>query len=1024
MFISDISIKRPVLATVMCLTLVLFGVISFVRLPIREAPDIDPPVVSVTTVYPGASSRVVETEVTQVLEDELAGIEGIKSISSISREQVSLITVEFQLERPIDAGAQDVRDRALRVRGRLPDDIDEPVIAKQDADASPFMWVALSGTDYSMLELSDIADRYFKDRLQNLSGVGGVIIGGEKRKSIRIWLDPYRLAAYELTINDIDNALREKSVNLPSGRIEGPSREFSVFLEGELATPRAFEDLVITTRENIPVRIADVARVEYGPEDERKLIRFSRKTAVGVGVIRQSKSNALEVARLVRDEVEEIRPSLPPGLETFVGYDSTIFIDRAIREVRNSLFLAGILVVFVIFIFLRTLKATFIPAVTIPASLIATFTAMYFLGFTINILTILGLTLAIGLVVDDSIVVLETIYRGIEEGEDPKTAAFKGMKRVSFAVLSTTVVLIAVFVPLAFITGDTGRLFREFGITLAIAVSFSTFIALTLTPMLCSVFLSRSKNGGGGLKGVLESGFKGMERRYTGLLSGAIRKTALVVIIALVVSLAGVGLFLALPSEFTPVEDRGVILSIVSAPEGSTLDYTLKYQDQAEAILLEQPEVDRTVSVVALGFGVPGQVNKGILFATLKPWEERERKQQEIVKDIFPRLFTIPGVLCFPINPPSLGRQGLSQPIEFVVQGNDYDSLSDVSQRIVRRAGRIGGVINFDSDLKLNKPELLVEIDRNRANDLGISVRNVATALQVLLAGRDMARFEEAGEEYEVIVQLAKEARTLPEELGSVYVRGEQGKMIQLSNVVRVSTRTAPRELNHYNRRRAVKITGSLLPGFTLGDTLEKIEAIAAEILPKAGGFQTAVAGQSLEYKESGYSLIFAFNMALIVIFLALAAQFESFTDPLTILITVPLALTGAFGALYLLGMTLNLYSQIGLVMLVGLATKNGILIIEFANQLQAEGLSTVESVVRASTLRFRPVLMTAVSTILGTLPIALATGPGAESRGPMGTVVIGGMLLSTLLTLIVIPVVHVTVQKGLGFLKSRFATE
>jgi multidrug efflux pump len=645
---------------------------------------------------------------------------------------------------------------------------------------------------------------------------------------------------------------------------------------------------------------------------------------------------------------------------------------------------------------------------------------MYFLGFTINILTILGLTLAIGLVVDDSIVVLETIYRSIEEGEDPKTAAFKGMKRVSFAVLSTTVVLIAVFVPLAFITGDTGRLFREFGITLAIAVSFSTFIALTLTPMLCSVFLSRSKNGGGKLKGVLESGFKGMEAGYTGLLNGAIRKTALVVIIAILVSLAGVGLFLLLPSEFTPVEDRGVILSIVSGPEGSTLDYTLKYLDQAEAILLEQPEVERTVSVIALG----GQVNKGIFFATLSPWEERERKQQDIVRDIFPRLFAIPGVLCFPINPPSLGRRGFSQPIEFVVQGNDYDSLSDVSQRIVRRAGRIGGIINLDTDLKLNKPELLVEVDRNRANDLGISVRNVATALQVLLAGRDMARFEEAGEEYEVIVQLEKEARTLPEELESVYVRGEQGKMIQLSNVVRVSTRTTARELNHYDRRRAVKITGSLLPGFTLGDTLEKIEAIAAELLPKAGGFQTAVAGQSLEYKESGYSLIFAFNMALIVIFLALAAQFESFTDPLTILITVPLALTGAFGALYLLGMTLNLYSQIGLVMLVGLATKNGILIIEFANQLKAEGLGTVESVVRASTLRFRPVLMTAVSTILGTLPIALSTGPGAESRSPMGTVVIGGMLLSTLLTLIVIPVVHVTVQKGLGFLKSRFATE
>jgi multidrug efflux pump len=1020
MTLSDISIKRPVLATVMCLTLVLFGAISFTRLPIRESPDIDAPVVSITTVYTGASARVMEVEVSQVLEDEMSGIEGVKSIVSINREQVSLITVEFELERPIDAAAQDVRDRVLRVRSKLPDDIEEPVITKQDADASPFIWIVLYGEDYSMLELTNIAERFFKDRLQTLSGVGGVIIGGEKRKSIRVWLDTYRLAAYHLTVTDIASALSEKSVNLPSGRIEGASREFSVFMEGELNTPEAIANLVIRTNNNVPIRIAEVARVEYGPEDDRKLIRFNGKTCVGVGIIKQSKSNALEVARLIKEELKDIRPGLPDGLEAVIGYNSTIFIDRAINEVRDALFLSAILVTLVIFFFLRTLRATFIPTITIPASLIATFTAMYILDFSINILTILGLTLAIGLVVDDSIVVLETIYRGIEEGEDPKTAAFKGMKRVSFAVLSTTVVLIAVFVPLAFITGNTGRLFREFGITLSIAVSFSTFFALTLTPMLCSVVLGKEKQAGTSrFFNYLETGFNKVEQGYSKLLTRSIKKTFIIIALTVVVSVAGVLLFRALPSEFLPVEDRAVILTIMLAPEGSTLDYTLGYVKQVEQIMLSQPEVERAISVVGLGIGAPGMVSQGLLFSTLLPLEERDRKQQEIVKSIFPLILSVPGILAFPVNPPSLGRTSLDQPISFVIKGNDYEQLFDVTEEIIKRARKIRGVINLNSDLKLNKPELLVEIDRDKASDLGVSVRNIATTLQVQLGGKDFATFEEAGEQYKVIVQLEKDNRNLPDQLESLYLRGDQETLIQLSNLVSVSERTAPRELNHYDRRRAVTITGSLLPGFTVGNALKRLEAIVEDVLPTEGGYQTALSGQSREFKESGYSLIFAFNLALIVIFLALAAQFESFTDPLTILVTVPLGITGAFGALYLTGMSINLYSQIGLVMLVGLATKNGILIVEFANQLRAEGLDIVESVVQAARLRFRPVLMTAISTIFGMLPIAFATGAGSESRSPMGMVVIGGMLLSTLLTLVVIPVVHIIVQKMVNYLKS-----
>ena len=644
---------------------------------------------------------------------------------------------------------------------------------------------------------------------------------------------------------------------------------------------------------------------------------------------------------------------------------------------------------------------------------------MYFLDFSINILTILGLTLAIGLVVDDSIVVLETIYRGIEEGEDPKTAALKGMKRVSFAVLSTTVVLIAVFVPLAFITGNTGRLFREFGITLSIAVSFSTFFALTLTPMLCSLVLGREKQASNSrFFNYLENGFNKVENVYSKLLTRAVKKTFLVIVLAAVVSVAGLGLFRVLPSEFLPVEDRAVILTIILAPEGSTLDYTLSYVKQVEQIMLSQPEVERTISVVGLGIGGPGVVSRGLLFATLKPLEERKRKQQEIVKDIFPRILSVPGVLAFPVNPPSLGRTSLDQPISFIIKGNDYNDLYSVTEEIMTQAQKIRGVINLNSDLKLNKPELLVEIDRDKASDLGVSVRNIATTLQVQLGGRDFATFEEAGEQYKVIVQLDKDNRTLPDQLEALYLRGDQEELIQLSNLVKVSERTAPRELNHYDRRRAVTITASLLPGVTLGQVLKRIETIAANTLPVEGGYQTDVSGQSREYKESGYSLIFAFNLALIVIFLALAAQFESFTDPITILVTVPLGLTGAFGALYLTGMSLNLYSQIGLVMLVGLATKNGILIVEFANQLREEGHDIIESVVQASRLRFRPVLMTAISTIFGMLPIAFSTGAGSESRSPMGMVVIGGMLLSTILTLVVIPVVHITVQKSMNYLK------
>ncbi len=1021
MKLSETAIRRPVLASVMSIMIVLFGTIALFRLPVRQYPDVDPPIVSVTTIYPGANPRVVETEVTEPIEEQINGIEGIRTLVSQSREQVSTITVEFTLDRDVDVAAQDVRDRVLRARNELPDDIEEPIIAKQDADASPIIWIGLSGERYSALDLTDYADNVVKERLETLPGVSSIIIGGERKYAMRLWIDADKLAAYQLTVADISDALQRENVDIPSGRIEGVDREFTVRTMGEMRTAGEFNSMIIATREGQPIRIRDVGNAELGSEDDRKLVRFNGKPAVGLGVVKQSKANTIEVARNVKRGVEETRAILPEGLEMVISFDSSIFIDESIAEVQGTLILAGFLVVMVIFLFLRTLRGTLVPAIAIPVSVIGTFSVLYALDYTINIVTLLGLTLSIGLVVDDAIVVLENIYRRVEAGQHPMKAALEGMREVGFAVIATTVALVAVFAPLTFMTGTTGRLFREFGVTLAVAVTISTFVALTLSPMLCARILKRTVRHGKFYTS-LEKGFDAMSSFYGRVLAKAVSHRAFIMLASVIWIGMAAFLFGAVPKEFIPSEDRGSLFVFTQAPEGSTLGYTDRYMKQAEAVMTAQPEVDKLFSVVALGLNTPGEVSSGAMFAMLKPRDDRERSSQEIVEALFPMMMGIPGMLAFPINPPSLGQGFMAQPVEFVLQGPVLEDLARLNDAVLMEARQIPGLVNVDSDLKLNKPEIQVEIDRNRASDLGVSVRDIATTLQSLLGGQDLSTFKRGAKQYEVKVQLRDFDRTKPSDVEKLYVRGSGGQVAQLSSLLKVNESVAPRQLNHYQRQRSAKITGSVAPGFALGDILDELQAIADKHLTP--GFSTALAGQSREFKESANALYFAFLLAIIVIYLTLSAQFESFVHPLTILFTVPLAVTGALVGLKMTGNTLNLFSEIGIVMLTGLVTKNAILIVEFANQLRARGRPLIEATIEACQLRFRPILMTTVSTIFGTLPIALGLGAGGESRAPMGVAVIGGLFFSGLISLVAVPVVYILLDRLSSLLAGEEAGE
>src|SRR6476660_3861106 len=919
MKISDLSIRRPVLASMISLALVL----------------------------PGANPQVVESAVTDILEEELSTVEGLRTLTSSSGEGVSNISLEFNLDRNVEAAAQDTRDKVARIRERLPEDVEEPVVAKQDADAQPFYWLALSGENYDLLQLSDIGDRLVKSRLQTLPGVGQARIFGERRFSMRVWLEPSELAARGLTVQDVQQAIRTRNVEVPAGRIESDRREFTVRSLGELKTPEEFAELVVSNANGVLVKLKDVGRVELGAEDERSALRYKGTAAVAIGVVRQSKSNVIQVADAIRGELPRIQESLPPGVRIDTAFDESIFVKRSIQEAEETLGIAALLVVIIIFIFLRNLRATLIPGLAIPTSIIAAFAIMYFLGFSINNFTLLALTLAIGIVVDDAIIVLENAYRHQEElGEAPEVAAINGTREIGFAVLSTTIALVAVFTPLAFLTGSTGRLFNEFGIAVAGSVIISGFVALTLTPMLCAKIL-RVPQRHGRLYRLLEEGFNRLASGYARTLGLALRHRMAVVGLAAVVTLGAVVVFRSLKREFVPPEDRGWFFNFIIAPEGSSLAYTDGYQRQAEAILAKTKGVERYFSVVNLGDGV----SRGMIFTNLDDWSKRKRSVQDIINEVQPQFFGIPGVFVFANNPPAFG---FGSPVNFVIQHPDFDSLTRGNDTLLARASKVAGLVNIDSDLRVNKPQLEVSFDRDRAEDLGVPVGDVATTLQVLLGGSKTSTFTRANKQYDVIVQLDPRARATPSDMTGLYVRGRGGDLVKLEALANVQEGIGPRELNHFDRVRSATLTANLAPGFTLGEAIDSLTRIAKEVLPR--GSSTALAGESRGLEESGSALSFAFLLALVVVFMVLASQFESLVHPFTVLLAVPLAVTGALFTLKDTASTLNVYSQIGMILLIGLVSKNSILLVEYINQLRERGMPTIDAAQEAGRIRLRPI--------------------------------------------------------------------
>ncbi len=1000
MSLPELSIRRPVFATVLSLLIVLIGYVSFTRLAVREYPKIDEPVVTVETRFGGASSEVIESQVTKVLEDSLAGIEGVEVITSISRQEQSQITVRFALTRDPDSAAADVRDKTARVRQRLPQGIDEPVVSKVEADAFPVIWLAMSSDTHSALQLTDMANRIVKPVLQTAPGAADVRIFGERKFSMRIWLDTDKLAAYKLTTQDVEDALRRSNLEVPAGRIESRLREFNVTAATDLQTPREFGQVVIRSVNGQPVRIGDVARVAQGPQSERTSVRLNGRDAISLGVIRQATANPLDLSAGVRSLMEKIKLDLPPGVDVAVANDNSVFIDRSIKAVFSTIVEAVVLVALVIFLFLRTLRASLIPLITIPVSLIGTFALMALAGFTINTLTLLALVLAIGLVVDDAIVVLENIYRHIEDGMAPFDAAIKGVKEIGFAVVAMTLTLAAVYAPLAFAPGRTGRLFTEFALALAGAVVVSGFVALTLSPMMCSLLLKHNPKPSW-FDRTVERGLNALSRGYSSALGGSLRHRWLVVLVMLGSGALAGWLLYTVKSELAPLEDRGVILTVINGPDGATLDYTNRYAQAVEKIGESYKEFDRV-------FVVNGNptVAQGNVFLRALPWEERKKSTLEIAREIGPRMGGLPGVTAFAITPPSLGQGFRERPVNFVIVTSDsYQNLSQAVRAFQDELAKNPGFVQVDTDLRLNKPEIKMEVDRERAADMGVSVEAVARAVETALGGRNVTRYKREGEQYDVVVQTTPTGRDTPDDIEKLFVRGKNDAMIPLSALVKIREVVVPRELNHFGQRRSASITANLAPDYSLGEALKFMDATAAKVLKP--GYATDLNGTSREFRNSSGSLTLVFLLALLFIYLVLAAQFESFVDPFIIMLSVPLSMAGALLALKWSGGTLNVFSQIGLITLVGLITKHGILIVEFANQLREQGVSMADAIRQSASQRLRPILMTTGAMVLGAVPLALATGAGAESRAQIGWVIVGGMSLGTLLTIFVVPTMY-----------------
>ncbi len=1026
MFLPEISIKRPVFTTMMSLALVLFGLISLQRLPVRELPDIDPPIVSVTTVYPGASAAVVETEVTERLEEEINNIEGIKTLTSSSREQVSTITIEFSLSREIDLAAQDVRDRVSRVRGKLPDQIKEPIVAKQDADAQAVIWIGINSATHSPLELTMLAEKQIKNRLQTIRGVSNVIIGGEQRFAIRLWLDAEKMAARQVTVLDVERALHQQNVELPSGRVENLDREMTIQVRGELKNTAEFNNLVIRSDGTKIIRLRDIGEARPGVENERTIARNNGRPCIFLGIVKQSKANTIDVARAVKSEIEKVKATVPPGIEMVYNYDESIYVEQAVSEVWETLAFAFLLVVLVIYLFLGDIRSTLIPAIAIPVSIVGTFAIMQALGYSINILTMLALVLSIGVVVDDAIVVLENIHRHIEHGLPPMQAAFKAMQEISMAVIAITISLIAVFLPLAFQKSATGRLFIEFAVAVAGSVAISAFVALTLSPMMAARLLRPIDQERKSWVVVQFDRFilSPFNRWYERSLAWSLAHRWIVMLLTCASLVLMVVTFKALEYEFLPEEDKSRLLCFVFAPEGSTSEYTDRQVREMENILKAVPEVDAFGSVTAFALSGPGQANSSILFVRFKDRTARQRGIREIVNGpagLRLKFFTeIEGAIAVPTIPKAIGR-GFGSPFQLVLQAQDLDSLNRYSGEVLNKLRQTPYLLNARSSFEVTKPELRLDIDRNRAAALGVSIEDLSRTLQILFGGLDLSHIKLDGKQYQVITQLERLSRLTPQSLDRLYVRNQDGRLIQLSSIVNHQTAAAPNAIEHYNRLRSTTISASL-NNIPLGTALEKVEDLIRNDLP--AGFLYDWSGESKDLKDAGAEFLFVMLLALIIVYMTLAAQFESLVHPFTVMLAVPLGGIGAFGLLWLVNflsktgilppipaMNINLFSLIGLILLVGLVTKNSILLVEFANQQVAAGTNPHDAMLEAGKARLRPILMTALSTIAGIVPIAIGFGAGAESRRPMGIAVVGGMISSTFLTLFVIPVIYTEIS-------------
>jgi len=1019
--LSDISIKRPVFATVLSLLIVVFGLVALLGLPVREYPDIDPPVVSISTEYTGAAAEVVDTQITQIVEGAISGIEGIRSIQSSTRQGGSYTSIEFSTSRNVDIAANDVRDAISRVSNQLPDEADPPVVRKADSDARPMMWVTLRSDIWDSAQMSDYADRVLSDRLAVVDGVADVTIGGERRYAIRVWLDRERLAARNITVAEVEQALRANNVELPAGSVDSSTRNFTVRAEGRLTTVEEFRDLIVRRDGNQLLRLGEVAEVRMGVESDIGRLRANGQTAIGMGIIRQSKANTVAVSDAVRSELDKIRETLPPEITITESYDESIFIRASIQEVMITLAIAVSLVILVIFLFLRSWRATLIPAVTIPVAVIGAFIGLGFLGFSINVLTLLAVILAIGLVVDDAIVMLENIQRRIDKGEPPLLAAYRGARQVAFAVIATTLTLVAVFVPISFMGGNIGRLFAEFGFTLAAAVVVSSLVALTLAPMLCSKWLRRSPESSEGHRfwAASEKVLNGLTNGYERLLKVSLNHAGLVLGLGMVGLVIAAVIYPELPQELAPVEDRGVIIMPASAPKGATVEYTDHYVKQAEQKLLpylENGTASRMLSIV----GFRGREDSAFMIMGLAPWEERDIKQQQVTSEIRNSFGDISGIRLVAINPPGLGQRGFSQPVEFVVAGPDYESVQAWSDELVERAKENPNLLNLETDFELTRPELSVAIDRERAADLDITIQDVGLTLQTMLASRKVTTYLERGREYDVIMQADDASRATPSDLGQIFLRPrEGGNLIPLQALVSITEKGANPDLRRIDRLPAVVISGSLADGYDLGSALAYLNTLAVDTLPPEA--RLSYQGLSREFQDSSAAIYVTFGLAFIIVFLVLAAQFESWIHPLIIMLPVPLAVTGALLALWWSGISLNIYSQIGIIMLLGLMSKNGILIVEFANQLRDEGYAVKDAILEGASLRFRPVLMTTISTVFGAVPLVIATGAGAESRAAIGMVILGGLIFATTLTLFIIPVLYNLLA---GFAKSAKAIE